>query len=95
MPVIPAMAVEAVGWASSLMLLVTIAIQIRKQWRERSSQGVSTWLFVGETAASFGFTIYSVLVQNWVFVVTNALMLVAGLAGFWITLHHRRRGGEG
>jgi sulfite exporter TauE/SafE len=52
---------------------------------------VSKWLFVGQIAASLGFTVYSWLVSNWVFVVTNALMLCNGLLGLLIVLHHRRR----
>ncbi len=82
---------DILGWASSLILLITISRQIYKQWQEGSSEGVSIWLFVGQVAASLGFTIYSVMVHNWVFVVTNALMLVNGLIGYLITLHNRRR----
>ena len=82
---------EAVGWVSSLILVLTIAKQVYKQWQEGSSEGVSKWLFVGQMAASLGFTIYSWLVSNWVFVVTNAVMLVNGLVGLLIVLHHRRR----
>jgi len=82
---------EAVGWASSCILVVTIAKQVYKQWKEGSSEGVSRWLFVGQMAASLGFTVYSWLVGNWVFVVTNAVMLLNGLLGLLIVLHHRRR----
>jgi MtN3 and saliva related transmembrane protein len=82
---------EAVGWVSSLILVLTIAKQVYKQWQEGSSEGVSKWLFVGQMAASLGFTVYSWLVSNWVFVVTNALMLCNGLLGLLIVLHHRRR----
>ena len=82
---------EAVGWVSSGILVLTIAKQVYKQWREGSSEGVSKWLFVGQMAASLGFTVYSWLVSNWVFVVTNAVMLVNGLLGLLIVLHHRRR----
>ena len=82
---------EAIGWASSFILVLTIAKQVYKQWNEGSSEGVSKWLFVGQMAASLGFTVYSWLVSNWVFVVTNAVMLVNGLAGLLIVLHHRRR----
>ena len=53
---------------------------------------VTTGRVEGEPlAASTGFTIYSALVRNWVFVVTNAIMLVNGLLGLLIVLHHRRR----
>ena len=86
---------EAVGWVSSLILVLTIAKQVYKQWQEGSSEGVSKWLFVGQMAASLGFTIYSWLVHNWVFVVTNSLMLLNGILGLLIVLHHRRREAAG
>jgi len=82
---------EAIGWASSLILLFTIGKQIYKQWHEGTSEGVSRWLFIGQMAASIGFTIYSVLVHNWIFVVTNALMVANGVLGYAITRRHRRR----
>ena len=85
------MLVEVLGWFSSCVLVLTIAKQVYKQWQEGSSEGVSKWLFVGQIAASLGFTVYSWLVSNWVFVVTNAVMLCNGLAGLLIVLHHRRR----
>ena len=83
--------VEAIGWASSAILVFTIARQIFKQWHDHTSAGVSTWLFVGQFAASAGFLVYSALVRNWVFVVTNALMVINAILGFAITMRHRRR----
>jgi len=82
---------EVIGWVSSCILLLTIGKQVYKQWQEGSSEGVSKWLFVGQLAASLGFTIYSWLVHNWVFVITNALMLLNGVLGLMIVLRHRRR----
>jgi uncharacterized protein with PQ loop repeat len=87
---------EAIGWISSFILVLTISKQVYKQWRSGSSQGVSRWLFVGQITASLGFTVYSFLVRNWVFVVTNALMLVSAIIGGLIVIQHRRaeRGGS-
>ena len=82
---------EAIGWISSFILVLTIGKQVFKQWKEGSSENVSKWLFIGQLAASIGFTIYSWLVGNWVFVITNAIMVVNGLVGLFIVLHHRRR----
>ena len=82
---------ELIGWVSSFILVLTISKQIYKQWQEGSSKNVSKWLFIGQMAASLGFTIYSWLVSNWVFVVTNSLMLVNGLIGLGIVLYHRRQ----
>lgn len=87
-----ALMVDIIGWGSSIILVVTIATQVAKQWRDHTSAGVSTWLFVGQLAASVGFTIYSMLVKNWVFAVTNGVMIVNGLLGYAITIRHKRRG---
>ena len=82
---------EVIGWASSLILILTIARQVWKQWQEKTSEGVSLWLFIGQLAASIGFTIYSALVRNWVFVVTNAVMVVNGLVGLGLTWWFKKR----
>ena len=81
---------ELLGWCSSIVLLVTIVGQIVKQWREGSSQGVSPWLFVGQTAASVGFAVYSVLLKNWVFTVTNSALAVSAVVGVLVSLYVKR-----
>lgn len=83
--------IEILGWASSLVLLLTITVQIGKQWKDRSAQGVSRWLFIGQIAASIGFTIYSIFVRNWVFVVTNGLMLLSAIVGAVLTARFKAR----
>jgi uncharacterized protein with PQ loop repeat len=79
-----------IGWLSSLVLLATLAKQVHKQWRERRTEGVSKWLFRGQIAASTGFTLYSVLVHQWIFVVTNALILLQAIAGCLVTRRNSR-----
>lgn len=86
---------EAIGWLASVTLLVTIGYQVLRQYRSGTSEGVSKWLFVGQIAASAGFTTYSWLVGNWVFIITNALLLVSAIIGLGIVLVHRRREGSG
>jgi len=56
-------------------------------------QGVSRWLFVGQVAASSGFVVYSWLLANWVFVVTNMLMIATAILGQWVYLRNKRHGG--
>ena len=84
------MPTELIGWVAAAILLATIGRQVYSQWRDRTSQGVSKWLFVGQIMASIGFVIYSWLLRNWVFVVTNVLMLGTALLGQWIYLHNKR-----
>ena len=73
------------------MLLLTIGRQVLAQWRSGTTQGLSRWLFIGQLAASTGFIIYSWLLRNWVFVVTNVLMLATAAIGQWIFLRNVQR----
>ena len=82
---------EIIGWASSLILLATLIKQVYKQWQEGTGEGISKWLFVGQLAASVGFTIYSYLVGSWVFMVTNALLTANNIIGIWLYFYFRKR----
>lgn len=82
---------EAIGWTAATILLLTISRQVYTQWRDQSIRGVSKWLFVGQIAASLGFIIYSWLLENWVFVVTNILMLATAAVGQWLYLRNAHR----
>ena len=85
------MATEIVGWAAASILLITIVSQVYQQWKTESTKGVSPWLFAGQVAASLGFLIYSVLVDNMVFIVTNALILLSALFGQFLYWRNQRK----
>lgn len=81
---------EILGWASSIVLLATLLRQVYRQYRERSTQGVSSWLFIGQLTASTGFLIYSFMLKNWVFVFTNAALLITAIVGQMIYQRNAR-----
>lgn len=78
------MITEALGWTSSLILLVTLIKQVHKQWKSKTSEGISKWLFLGQLAASVGFTIYSYSTGNWVFIATNGILTVNNVIGIYL-----------
>jgi uncharacterized protein with PQ loop repeat len=75
---------ELIGWASSAVLLLTIGRQVYTQWRTRATAGVSHWLFIGQLTASTGFTIYSLLLHNWVYLASNVALLLTAVVGQFI-----------
>lgn len=81
---------EAIGWVSSLILLATLVKQVYKQWSNRTSEGVSQWLFIGQLAASIGFTTYSLLIGNWVFAVTNFLLVLNAILGIVLYFYFKK-----
>lgn len=84
------MMTEAIGWASALILLLTVFSQVWKQWRSKASAGVSKWLFIGQISASLGFVIYSFALDNWVFALTNLLLLMTAVLGQFLFLRNKR-----
>lgn len=82
---------EIIGWASSLILLLTLIKQVHKQWKDRTSEGVSMWLFIGQIIASIGFLVYSILLGNWVFTVTNSLLVINSIFGVVLYFYYRDR----
>jgi MtN3 and saliva related transmembrane protein len=84
------MGADAVGWTASAILLATLVRQVIKQARDADAAGVSHWLFLGQSAASVGFIVYSVLVDNWVFIVTNTCILATAIVGQVITWRRQR-----
>jgi MtN3 and saliva related transmembrane protein len=82
--------IEFLGWASSGVLLLTLMRQVYTQWKTRSTAGVSKWLFLGQLTASLGYTIYSYLLHNWVFLTSNIAILGTALIGEALYLRNRR-----
>lgn len=84
---------DIVGWTASAILLATLTRQIITQWRDKDAKGVSRWLFAGQMAASVGFIVYSWMLDNWVFIVTNSLILLTAVFGQVMLLVKRRQAG--
>ena len=82
---------DLIGWIASAILIATLARQTWRQWREPDPRGVSHWLFAGQMTASAGFVAYSWLLHNWVFIVTNALVLLTAAVGQCVLLRAQRR----
>lgn len=83
--------VDAIGWAASIILVMTVSRQVWTQWRDRSTEGVSKWLFVGQFSASLGFLVYSYLLGNVIFTVSNGVLLLTALLGQFFYLRNKRR----
>ena len=91
------MSPDIVGWLASAILLATLVRQITAQMRDPEARGVSRWLFIGQSAASIGFIVYSAMLDNLVFIVTNSCILATSLVGqacLWWRRRSREHGAE-
>lgn len=85
------MGIDAIGWLASAVLVATVLRQVSKQWRERSNAGVSKWLFAGQVTASVLFLVYSYLLGNKIFMLSNGMLILASVAGQLLYLRNRAR----
>ena len=83
--------IDLLGWGASAILIATLMRQSYVLWTDEDAKGVSKWLFVGQIAASVLFIVYSWFVANWVFIVSNSLILLTALAGEAGVLWRKRR----
>lgn len=81
---------QLIGWASSLILLLTVGRQVYTQWKTKSTAGVSHWLFIGQLIASTGFTWYSWLLHNWVYLTSNIALFLTAVLGQSLYVRNRR-----
>jgi MtN3 and saliva related transmembrane protein len=81
---------ELIGWSAATVLLATMVRQVWVQWKSGTAQGVTKWLFIGQLTASILFAVYSLLLANWVFVVSNVALIVVAIAGQIFHLRNRR-----
>lgn len=81
---------DFIGWGASAILIATLVRQVLTQWRTRTVEGVSHWLFIGQLCASIGFTIYSWMLDNPVFVFTNSVLLLTAIIGQLIYRRNKR-----
>lgn len=83
--------VDLVGWSAVAVLFATMAGQAWKEWRDRVKHGISKWFFIGQVTTSVLFIVYSTMVGSTIFVVGNALVLAAAIAGGAILMYNKQR----
>ena len=80
-----------IGWVSTAVLIATVGRQAYTQWKSESTDGVSRWLYIGQLVTSLGYVIYSFMLGNWVFVVSNLFLLAIAAVGQVLLLRNRSR----
>ena len=80
---------EWLGWTAAVVLVITLFSQVKKNWEEKKLKGVNPLLYYGQAVASLCFALYSVSINSWVFVVTNALGFLSALVGIYLVHRYR------
>ena len=72
------------GYAAGALTAFTFLPQVIKTWREKAAKEVSLYMFIIAFVNEILWLTYGVMINNWVIMVTNIIMLV--MSGIMILL---------
>lgn len=77
-------AAEILGYAAGAVTAFTFLPQVLKTWREKSAKDISMNMFLIAFINEIMWLVYGVMLNNWVIISTNAVMLL--MSGIMISL---------
>lgn len=69
-------AADILGYAAGAVTAFTFLPQVIKTWKEKSAKDVSLYMFIIAFVNEIMWLVYGILIDNWVIIVTNAIMLI-------------------
>lgn len=80
-------AADILGYAAGALTAFTFLPQVLKTWKEKSAKDVALNMFIIAFINEIMWLAYGVMLNNWVIILTNAVML--GMSGIMIWLKMR------
>jgi len=77
-------AADILGYAAGILTAVTFLPQVLKTWKEKSAKDISLYMFVIAFVNEIMWLVYGAMINNWVIILTNAIMLL--MSGTMIVL---------
>lgn len=71
--------VEILGYSAGFITSLTFLPQVVKTWKEKSAKDISLLMFVIAAINEVMWIVYGVLLNNWVIISTNAVVLSMSL----------------
>ena len=71
--------VEILGYSAGFITSLTFLPQVVKTWKEKSAKDISLLMFVIAAINEVMWIVYGVLLDNWVIISTNAVVLSMSL----------------
>lgn len=81
--------VDILGYAAGAITSLTFLPQVIKTWREKSAKDVSLLMFIIAAINEVMWIVYGVLLNNWVIILTNAIVLAMSLTMIYLKLRYK------
>ncbi len=79
------------GYAAGALTAFTFLPQVLKTWKEKSAKDVSLYMFIIAFVNEIMWLVYGVMINNWVIILTNAVMLVMSGIMIWLKMRYNHQ----
>ena len=84
-------AADILGYAAGALTAFTFLPQVLKTWKEKSAKDVALNMFIIAFINEIMWLAYGVMLNNWVIILTNAVMLVMSGIMFWLKMRYNHQ----
>ena len=81
--------VDILGYSAGFITSLTFLPQVIKTWKEKSAKDISLMMFVIAAVNEVMWIVYGVLLNNWVIILTNAIVLAMSLIMIFFKLRYK------
>lgn len=81
--------VDILGYAAGAITSLTFLPQVIKTWKEKSAKDVSLLMFIIAAVNEVMWIAYGVLLNNWVIILTNSIVLAMSLTMIYLKLRYK------
>ncbi|HPG09990.1 MAG TPA: SemiSWEET transporter [Chitinophagaceae bacterium] len=82
---------DIMGYAAGALTAFTFLPQVIKTWREKAAKEVSLYMFIIAFVNEILWLTYGVMINNWVIMVTNIIMLFMSAIMILLKLKYNHR----
>lgn len=82
---------DILGYAAGAITSLTFLPQVIKTWKEKSAKDVSLMMFIIAAVNEVMWIVYGALLNNWVIILTNAIVLAMSLTMIFLKLRYSQK----
>ena len=82
---------EILGYAAGAMTAFTFLPQVIKTWKSKSAKDISMNMFLIAFTNEIMWLVYAVMLDNWVIISTNAVMLIMSGIMIWLKIRYNHQ----
>ena len=81
--------VDILGYSAGAITSLTFLPQVIKTWKEKSAKDISLLMFVIAAVNEVMWIAYGALLNNWVIILTNAIVLAMSLTMIYLKFRYK------